>query len=237
MDRPTVMFWRCFLNALLLGFLLLPQSRPGESQQVEHWEGTLKQGARETYFRMEIHSPERGFLEILGQKLPLEVSSRAAHKIEIRTVESKPTVFRGERHADRITGEVLDERGNASFWMELEPTLPRPQGRSEAWAQDLSYAARKLTLLDRSLTPATRKSFRRATAQLEANAGTFDDPHIMVGLAEAVALVGNAHTRLYLVRNRTEVRQYPIRVWWFRNELRVIRAAPKHADLLGCEVT
>ena len=121
--------------------------------------------------------------------------------------------------------------------MELEPTLPRPQGRSEAWAQDLSYAARKLTLLDRSLTPATRKSFRRATAQLEANAATFDDPHIMVGLAEAVALADNAHTRLYLVRNRTEVRQYPIRVWWFHNELRVIRAAPEHADLLGCEVT
>jgi hypothetical protein len=47
---------------------------------------------------------------------------------------------------------------------------------------------------------------------------------------------GNAHTRLYLVRNRTEVRRLPIRVWWFRDELRVVRAASEYSDLLGCRL-
>ena len=35
------------------------------------------------------------------------------------------------------------------------------------------------------------------------------------------ALGGNAHTRLYLVRNRTEVRRLPLRVWHFRDGFRV----------------
>ncbi|HSE33186.1 MAG TPA: hypothetical protein VLA93_16550, partial [Pyrinomonadaceae bacterium] len=58
----------------------------------------------------------------------------------------------------------------------------------------------------------------------------------MVELSRAVALSGNAHTRLYLIRNRTEVRRLPIRVWWFKNELRVVRATQEHSNLLGCRI-
>ncbi len=39
------------------------------------------------------------------------------------------------------------------------------------------------------------------------------------------------------MRNRTEVRRVPLRVWWFRDELRIVRAAAEHAALLGCRVT
>jgi hypothetical protein len=39
------------------------------------------------------------------------------------------------------------------------------------------------------------------------------------------------------MRNRTEVRRVPLRVWWFGNELRIIRAANTNSDLLGCRVT
>ena len=38
------------------------------------------------------------------------------------------------------------------------------------------------------------------------------------------------------MRNRTEVRRVPIRVWWFGPELRVVRASNEHADLVGCRV-
>ena len=50
------------------------------------------------------------------------------------------------------------------------------------------------------------------------------DAELLVQTARAVALGGNAHTRLYLVRNRTEVRRLPLRVWHFRDGYRVCAA-------------
>jgi hypothetical protein len=52
-----------------------------------------------------------------------------------------------------------------------------------------------------------------------------------------VALAENAHTRLYILRNRTELRRLPIRLWWFGDRVRVVRATAAHAHLVGCEVT
>lgn len=51
-----------------------------------------------------------------------------------------------------------------------------------------------------------------------------------------MAVSGNAHTRLYLIRNRTEVRRLPIRLWWFQDQLRVVRATAHASELLGCEI-
>src|SRR4030095_14171603 len=59
---------------------------------------------------------------------------------------------------------------------------------------------------------------------------------IIVDLARAVALSGNAHTRLYLIRNRTEVRRLPIRVWWFKDRLHIVRATQEQSSLLGCRI-
>lgn len=61
-------------------------------------------------------------------------------------------------------------------------------------------------------------------------------PAEITTLAQAVALSDNAHTRLYLVRNRTAVRRYPIRVWWFREGLFVVKTRPEFSDLLGVRV-
>ena len=219
-----------------LACFLLPAIAMAQSPRPERWEGTVRQGTYETFFRMEFDSPQHGLLEILGQKIPFEVV-RKGDQIEMRTIESTPSIFRGERHADRISGEVLDEGRSHQFWMEFEPPLPTPRDRAEAWAQDLSYVARKLPQLERSFTPATREKFREAMARLQHEAPKLDDPHIMVNLAKAVALPGNAHTRLYLVRARTAVRQYPVQVWWFQKELRVLRATPENSSLLGCAVT
>jgi hypothetical protein len=46
----------------------------------------------------------------------------------------------------------------------------------------------------------------------------------------------NGHTRLYLLRNRTELSRLPIRAWWFGDELRIVRATPQHRRLLGCRI-
>jgi len=53
-------------------------------------------------------------------------------------------------------------------------------------------------------------------ANLKTSATTLDDRHLIVALARTLAAIGNAHTRLYLLRNRTVLRRLPIRVRWFR---------------------
>jgi len=229
------MFLR-WLTRVLVAWCLFSSFGLSQNSPVEHWEGSIGEGGRASFFQMDFTSPSAGIYEMLGQKISFDVVGRDGNGIEIRTRESKPAIFRGERHADRITGEVVDSQTTAQFWMEREPPLPPAKDRDEAWSQDLAYAARKLPQLDSSFTPATRVQYLKQIAELESHVHTLDASHLMVGLAKAVALAGNGHTRLYLVRARTVVRQYPIRVWWFRNELRVIRATPEHSDLLGCEV-
>jgi len=216
---------------------LWPASSFGHPAPPEHWEGHTREGSRETYFRMNFDSSHAGTLEILGQSVPLDVVSHDSNCIEVRTQEDKPATFRGERQGGRVSGKlIVDGKEVGQFQMELEPPLPPVRNRDEAWEQDLAYASRKLPRLDRSFTPETGERLRSTLAEMEARIHTLDDPHVMVGLAKAVALADNAHSRLYLVRTRTEVRQYPIRVWWFGDELHVIRATPERMDLLGCEV-
>jgi hypothetical protein len=120
--------------------------------------------------------------------------------------------------------------------MEREPPLARPNSRAEAWRQDLDYAQRKLLRLETSFTPASRRQFMDSVAHLKVSTTTLDDQHLIVELARTLASVGNAHTRLYLLRNRTDLRRLPIRVWWFRDRLHIIRTSPEQIDLLGCEV-
>jgi len=73
-------------------------------------------------------------------------------------------------------------------------------------------------------------------AALQESAQTKTGMQIIVGLARAVAISDNAHTRLYLLRNRSELRRYPIRVWWFSDGLYVIKARAEYSEMLGAKV-
>ena len=119
--------------------------------------------------------------------------------------------------------------------MEREPQLAHPNSREDASRQDLNYAQRKLLRRETSFTPAPRQQFLTSIANLKTWATTLDDRHLIVALARTPVAIGNAHTRLYLPRNRTDLRRLPIRVWWFRDKLNIIRTLPEQSDLLGCE--
>jgi hypothetical protein len=104
------------------------------------------------------------------------------------------------------------------------------------WREDLQFAVDTFLARDRSFSPAARQQFRNAIAELQKTVETKSDDQIIVELAKAVALAGNAHTRLYLLRNRSELRRYPIRIWWFADGLYVVRATPEYAELLGAKI-
>src|SRR6267142_24626 len=104
------------------------------------------------------------------------------------------------------------------------------------WREDLQFAVDTFLQRDRSFSPEERQRFRDTVADLERTVEGKTDEQIIVELAKAVALSKNAHTRLYLLRNRSELRRYPIRVWWFADGLYVIRATPDYSELLGAKI-
>jgi hypothetical protein len=121
-----------------------------------------------------------------------------------------------------------------------ETSSPAASGRSRLtpaqWREDLQFAVDTFLARDRSFSPEARQQFRAAIAELQRTVEVKSDDQIIVELAKAVALAKNAHTRLYLLRNRSELRRYPIRVWWFTDGLYVVRATPEYSALLGARV-
>src|SRR6185295_12138957 len=112
----------------------------------------------------------------------------------------------------------------------------RPKLSPAQWREDLQFAVDTFLARDRSFSPEARAQFRAAIGKLQQTVESKTDEQIIVQLAKAVALAKNAHTRLYLVRNRSELRRYPIRVWWFPEGLYIVRTTPEYSALLGARI-
>lgn len=154
------------------------------------------------------------------------------------TLTGDPEGFRIElvRAEGRLEGQVLEAGESYPVRLDRVPVYPAARTRDEAWLQDLDALATRFLRFDRSFGPGARARFLERIEALRAEVPRLDDSRIVMRMAAAVALSGNAHTRLYLLRNRTELRRLPLRLWWFADGLRVVRATEPHADLLGCRV-
>jgi hypothetical protein len=220
--------------ALICIFLILPGSCFAQ-RLTGKWEGTYSEARRVIVFRIDFESETKGMLQILGKQIPITAKT-VEGGVEIRTEDNDPTVFVGKEQGNVIAGELRYRATTLNFRMEREPPLAQAKTRDEAWQQDLDYTERKLLRLETSFTQASRQAFVSSVANLKASVGRVDDAHLIVGLARTLASIGNAHTRLYLLRNRTDLRRLPIRVWWFEDHLHIIRTSPEQIRLLGCEV-
>jgi len=150
---------------------------------------------------------------------------RLAGAVAVLIVVAALAAWKGGRLYDK----VLDLRYGT--------TLPPPAGGPPADAtaarmQDLAYIA-ALPDVDRSFTPEAAARFRDRIARLRAEAGSLDSARFFMGIAEAVALSGNAHTNVDAVSWRAQLNSAPVRFFWFPEGLFVIRATAAHADLLG----
>ncbi|MGH6630572.1 MAG: hypothetical protein ACREB3_12640, partial [Burkholderiales bacterium] len=149
-------------------------------------------------------------------------------------VEAERWVFQGDLSGPELRGTV---DGDTQFWLAPLPPAKPPKNRIEAWDQDLDAMVSRFLRYDRSFSEVGQREFRRRITRLRTRLPKLTDAQIMVELARAVALSSNAHTRVYLVRNRTAVRRLPLRVWWFREGPYVVRATEPYRDALGCRVT
>ncbi|HWA00455.1 MAG TPA: hypothetical protein VG841_09105 [Caulobacterales bacterium] len=108
--------------------------------------------------------------------------------------------------------------------------------RAADWRADIDVARNEFLMKDRSYSAENRARADVLLQNLSARADRLNDAEIEAGLARAAALADNAHTRAYLLRNRGVWRRYPIRIWSFQGEWRVVAARPEHADLLGARL-
>jgi len=131
---------------------------------------------------------------------------------------------------------VLRLAGALAVALSAGAVFAAPGDRAADWREDLDTARAVYRTRDRSFAPRDLARFEAAIARLESRVGSLRDDQIIVELAQAVALSGNAHTRVYLLRNRTYLRRYPIRLAPFPDGLYVIRAGPELRDLLGARL-
>ena len=214
----------------------LQEETPQSTAQV--WEGVLDLPRRPVVVTLRLQtagSAVTGTIQFSGQQLiPMSGTSEG----DALTLSSSDPRIDVHARADgaTLTGMLTLAEQSFAFQLNRESNLPPPATRSQAWTQDLEIAARKLPLYDRSMSPGEARQYRSALMLLATDIDRMSDAAIIVRLARAVALAQNAHTRLYILRNRTELRRLPIRLWWFGDRVRVVRATAQHADLVGCEV-
>jgi hypothetical protein len=225
----------CLLLGMASAGVTAADTRSGDLDGV--WEGVVEAPARPLVVAVDFGAGTAK-VDVTGSAaLAVEGLASADCRVRFRIAAGgRALAFDGARSGTRIRGTVHVDEADVPFWLERLPALPAPRDRVEAWQQDLDAMLTRFLRYDRSFSPRARAAFRDRIARLRRSLRSRSDQEVLVELARAVALAGNAHTRLYLLRNRTEVRQLPIRVWWFRDRLHVVRATAEHRDLVGCRI-
>jgi hypothetical protein len=137
---------------------------------------------------------------------------------------------------------VLAIVGFASFLMypavktPSPPRFAKPASQAEANKQDLAYAKNALHEMDRSFSAQEWAAFDRQIDELASHAEDLDAAVLEMGIAKAVAAAGNGHTNLLGALRGLTLNSIPLRFYWFADGLRVVKADPAYAELLGAKV-
>ena len=218
--------------------VLLPRAAVCQEQAPRgRWEGEVAFPTRPIVLLVDFDR-QQGWLSITGSRA-FPVSGLKAEAGELRfdlPLGGETVSVRAKNAAEGISGEAVVGDVRGGFVLRRLAELPPPRSREEAWRQDLDVLLTRFLPYDRSYSDAARAELRRRVEAIKASLPRTSDAELLVQTARAVALGGNAHTRLYLVRNRTEVRRLPLRVWHFRDGFRVVRASAEYRELLGCRV-
>ena len=123
----------------------------------------------------------------------------------------------------------------------LLPGTGRPQKAAEApaltreqWHEDLKYLARELPKRHKNLFHAvSREQFERSVAELDKEIPSLQDHQIIVRMHQIAAAVGDGHTGVQLP---PYFKLYPIGLYWFGGELRVMGGAKEYESAIGTRV-
>src|SRR4051812_18856318 len=120
----------------------------------------------------------------------------------------------------------------ASNFAHAEASLPALT--AEQWRQDLEFFANEITTKHRDPFHFIDKAeFDRAVSNLRQRIPSMKDYEVIAGLQHLAALIGDGHTFL---DTSGLYERFPLEVFWFGNDLRVIRAAPEYREVLGARI-
>lgn len=117
------------------------------------------------------------------------------------------------------------------------PSDVHAKDRTSAWSEDLTVARDVFLQKDRSYSAESRQAARDEIERTRMRIDHLTDQQIVASLAHAAALSDNAHTRAYLLRNRSYWRRYPIRIWRFPDGWYVVAARGQGTPLVGGRIT
>jgi hypothetical protein len=232
---------RAIERLLAMSALLIAMAQPALSQIFAGgWEGEAETDRWPIFLSVQLAGADAaltGKLFVLGQTVDLPVLRIDGDAFTFATATTADAlVLEGKRVEGKLVGHLKQNGETFPFTFRRVPDYPKAANRVEAWSQDLDALEQRFLAVDRSFSPAERAGFVEAIASIREELPRLDDAQVTVRIASAIALAKNAHTRLYLLRNRTELRRLPIRLWWFSDGLRVVRATTDQKVLLGCRV-
>ena len=99
--------------------------------------------------------------------------------------------------------------------------------------EDLAVLREKLGILDRSFDDVQRLQFEKQVDEATQAADRLDSARFELSVRRAVAVSRNGHTNVSTGRF---FHHLPVRLWWFRDGLYVIKAHPDFAGLLGARI-
>jgi hypothetical protein len=102
------------------------------------------------------------------------------------------------------------------------------------WRDDVRYFARELPKRHKNAFHATtREQFDRAVGELDASIDSLQPHQIIVKLHQLAGSIGDGHTGLRLP---SFFKRYPINVYWFGRDLRVIAASKEYESAIGARI-
>lgn len=116
------------------------------------------------------------------------------------------------------------------------PRFAAAGSAAEANRQDLAYLREALHEMDRSFSKEEWARFDRQIDELTERAGQLDAAALEMGIARAVAVTGNGHTNVLGTLRGLTLDSIPLRFYWFKDGLHLVRADPEYAELLGAKV-
>jgi hypothetical protein len=109
-----------------------------------------------------------------------------------------------------------------------------PAISKDQWRDDLRFFAREMPKRHMNLFHSmSREEFERAVGELEAAIPSLEDHQIVVRLQQIAARVGDGHTG---VHQPSWFQLYPLVLYWFGGDLRVIAATKEYERALGARV-
>jgi hypothetical protein len=202
------------------------------------WEGELQTPARPIVVTFDFDQRLGSFGGGPSSTVTVDTTVPASLSVFEIGAGSRALKFIGTRTGDTLSGTATGSSGQSfRFWLAPLISTPAARDRTEAWQQDIDVVASRFLRYDHSFNDEQRTAARSRLERLRTAAASLTDAELLVELSRIVAMSRNAHTRLYFIRNRTEVSRLPVRVWWFGKELRIVRTSSNYQPLLGCRVT